>query len=98
MARRSLEREVARLNAAAETTEGGQFEYLEQKLASRDAQVGALRKERNALLASLRQQQREVIGHARVQGDMVQGGGGRGGGGRCSAVRGECARAALEER
>ena len=59
VARRSLEREVTRLKAQAESADGSKFEYLEQKLEQRDAQVDGLRKERNALLSTLRRQQQQ---------------------------------------
>ena len=59
VARRSLEREVTRLKAQAEAADGSKFEYLEQKLEQRDAQVDGLRKERNALLSTLRRQQQQ---------------------------------------
>ena len=58
VARRSLEREVARLRAQAEQADGSQFEYLEKKVAGKEAQLATLRQERNALLAALRQHQR----------------------------------------
>ena len=57
VARRSLEREVTRLRAASGEHDTRQFEYLEEKLAARDQLVASLRKERNALLASLRSAQ-----------------------------------------
>ena len=62
VARRSLEREVTRLKAQAEAADGSKFEYLEQKLEQRDAQVDGLRKERNALLSTLRRQQQQQQG------------------------------------
>jgi hypothetical protein len=54
---RALEREVVRVRAHAETLDRTKFEYLEEKLRTKEGQVLALRKERNALLASLRQLQ-----------------------------------------
>ena len=57
VARRALEREVTRMRANAERADTCRFEYLETKLAEREGAVASLRKERNALLASLRRQQ-----------------------------------------
>ena len=54
---RALEREVVRVRAHAETLDRTKFEYLEEKLRAKEGQVLTLRKERNALLTSLRQLQ-----------------------------------------
>ena len=45
------------MRANAERADTCRFEYLETKLAEREGAVASLRKERNALLASLRRQQ-----------------------------------------
>ena len=65
---RALEREVVRVRAHAETLDRTKFEYLEEKLRTKDGQVLALRKERNALLASLRQLQPGQQGQQGQQG------------------------------
>ena len=58
---RALEREVVRVRAHAETLSRTKFEYLEEKLQAKEAQVLTLRKERNVLLTSLRQLQQEQV-------------------------------------
>jgi hypothetical protein len=59
VARKSLEREVARLKAQAAEADRAKFEYLEGKLRSKDEMVSTLRKERNSLLAALRREQQQ---------------------------------------
>ena len=53
------------MRAAAAELDKTRFEYLEEKLRARDAQLAALRRDRNALLSSLRQlqqqQQQQVV-------------------------------------
>ena len=67
---RALEREVVRVRAHAETLDRTKFEYLEEKLRTKEGQVLALRKERNALLASLRQLQQLQQGLQGQQGQQ----------------------------
>ena len=69
VAQRSLEREVGRLRSQAEAAGESQCAGLEQKIATRDAQIAALRKERNALLSSLRSQQRDTIAATSCEAD-----------------------------
>ena len=47
------------MRAAAAELDKTRFEYLEEKLRARDAQLAALRRDRNALLSSLRQLQQQ---------------------------------------
>ena len=47
------------MRTAAAELDKTRFEYLEEKLRARDAQLAALRRDRNALLSSLRQLQQQ---------------------------------------
>ena len=60
------------MRAAAAELDKTRFEYLEEKLRARDAQLAALRRDRNALLSSLRQlqqqqQQQQVVAEVVVE-------------------------------
>ena len=58
------------MRAAAAELDKTRFEYLEEKLRARDAQLAALRRDRNALLSSLRQlqqQQQQVVAERLVE-------------------------------
>ena len=61
VAQRALEREVARVRSHAESLDRTKFEYLEEKLRAKEQQLLAVRKERNALLGSLRQLQQQPL-------------------------------------
>eukprot|EP00762_Andalucia_godoyi_P004064 ANDGO_06292.mRNA.1 Leucine-rich repeat-containing protein ODA7 len=59
---RKAEKEIAKINELRRTEQEAREVYWEEKTRRKDDQIGALQKERNTLLASLRQLQRTPMG------------------------------------